>query len=107
MIVAQFIFKPGSYDERFHELDGQIDAFASSLQGFIGSETWQSSDGSVKNACYYFDDMDAVRELSQFAQHREAKSEVERWYDGYQIIVSEVRATYGDGRLPHITTDAG
>jgi hypothetical protein len=25
---------------------------------------------------------------------------VKRWYDGYRIIVSDVSATYGDGRLP-------
>ena len=23
-----------------------------------------------------------------------------RWYDGYRIVVSDIRATYGDGRLP-------
>ena len=106
MIIAQFIFRPGTYDERFHELDGQIDAFAASLPGFVGVETWQSADGAVKNACYYFDDMAAVRELSQFARHQEAKAEYQRWYDGYQIVVSEVRAAYGDGRLPHLTAEA-
>ena len=26
MICCQFIFKPGTYDEDFHRLDGQIDA---------------------------------------------------------------------------------
>ena len=106
MILAQFIFRPGAYDARFHELDGQIDAFAASLPGFIGVETWQSADGAVKNACYYFADMAAVRELSQFASHQEAKAEYQRWYDGYQIVVSEVRASYGDGRLAHLTADA-
>jgi len=25
---------------------------------------------------------------------------VRRWYDGYRIVISEVKATYGDGRLP-------
>ena len=28
MICCQFIFKPGTYDDDFHELDGQIDTFA-------------------------------------------------------------------------------
>ena len=31
-----------------------------------------------------------------------------RWYDGYQIVISEVVRTYGDGRMPHLAAgDAG
>lgn len=103
MIICQFIFAPGAYDEDFHRLDGQIDAFARSLPGFRTTETWQSSDGKVINATYYFDDMASVRELSAYPQHLEAKGQYQRWYDGYQIVVSEVTASYGDGRLPHVT----
>ena len=51
------------------------------------------------NAVYYFTDMDSVAQLARFPQHREAKDQVDRWYDGYRIVVSEVSATYGDGRL--------
>lgn len=43
-------------------------------------------------------DLDAF--LARASQHREAKGQVARWYDGYRIVVSDVRATYGDGRLP-------
>lgn len=25
---------------------------------------------------------------------------VDRWYDGYRIVISDVLATYGHGRLP-------
>ena len=106
MINCQFIFRPGAYDDDFHMLDGQIDAFARSLPGFLGVETWRSEDGSVTNASYFFDDQAAVRELSQFTQHRAAKAEYARWYEGYQIIVGEIVSTYGDGRLPHVTRDS-
>ena len=41
----------------------------------------------------------SLRELSGFPQHLEAKGQVQRWYEGYSIVVSEVTATYGDGRL--------
>lgn len=105
MIVVQFLFEPGTYDADFHALDGQIDAFARSLPGFISTETWQSQDGRLVNATYYFEDMAPVRELSAFPQHLEAKAQVRRWYEGYQIVVSEVRASYGDGRYPHVTAD--
>lgn len=47
--------------------------------------------------------MASVRELSLLSQHLEAKGQYQRWYDGYQIVVSEVTASYGDGRLPHVT----
>lgn len=52
------------------------------------------------NAMYYFTDRKSVAQLGRFPTHREAKGQVHRWYDGYRIVVSGVRATYGDGRLP-------
>ena len=105
MICCQFIFKPGTYDDDFHSLDGQIDSYARSLPGFLTVDTWVSKDGTVTNASYFFKDMAAVRQLSSFAQHQQAKSEYARWYDGYQIVVCEVKGAYGDGRLSHITQD--
>ena len=107
MVICQFIFTPGEYDEDFHALDNQIDAYARSLPGFRATETWHSSDGKVVNATYYFDDMASVRQLSGFPQHVEAKGQYQRWYDGYRIVVSEVTASYGDDRLPHITRAHG
>ena len=47
--------------------------------------------------------MDAVRELAAYPQHIEAKAENQRWYGGYQIVVSEVTASYGNRRLNHLT----
>ncbi|MBP6996034.1 MAG: hypothetical protein KBB39_07860 [Phycicoccus sp.] len=100
MICCQFIFKPGTYDDDFHRLDGQIDAHARSLAGFVKVETWSAPEAGLVNAIYYFEDMAAVRQLAQFPQHLEAKGQVARWYDGYRIVVSQITATYGDDRLP-------
>lgn len=99
MICAQFIFKPGTYDEEFHRLDAQIDEYARSLPGFVKVETWHAPEGGVINAMYYFEDQKSVAQLARLPQHREAKGHVQRWYDGYRIVLSEVTATYGDGRL--------
>ena len=52
------------------------------------------------NATYYFADQSSVANLAQYPVHRDAKEQVHRWYDGYRIVISEVTATYGDGRLP-------
>lgn len=99
MICCQFIFQPGTYDDDFHRLDGQIDEYARSLPGFERVEKWVAPEGGAVNAIYYFADMESVRQLARLPQHLEAKDQVQRWYDGYRIVVSEVHATYGDGRL--------
>lgn len=98
-ICVQFIFKPGSYDEEFHRLDGEIDAYARGLPGFHHTETW-NGDGGLVNAIYYFTDKKALAMLARYPQHREAKAQVNRWYDGYRIVVTEITATYGEGQLP-------
>jgi len=99
MILCQFIFKPGTYDEEFYRLDAEIEEFARALPGFVRVEAWFSKDGTQKNACYYFESMDDVQQLASYPAHREAKSKQARWYDGYQIVISEVTGSYGDGRL--------
>lgn len=99
MICCQFIFQPGTYDDDFHRLDAQIDRFAHSLPGFMRVETWHDPEGGAVNAIYYFADKASVAQLARFPQHLEAKGQVQRWYDGYRIVISEVTATYGDGRL--------
>ena len=104
MFSAQFVFKPGVYDDRFHELDASIDAYALTLEGFVGVERWQSADGTVKNSIYYFADMQTVQTFARFEDHKTAKAEHAKWYDGYQVIISEVKATYGDGNIPTIAS---
>jgi heme-degrading monooxygenase HmoA len=100
MICCQFIFKPGTYDDDFRRLDGQIDQYARSLPGFEKVETWVAPEGGAINAIYYFADKQSVAQLARFPQHREAKGQVQRWYDGYRIVISEITSTYGDNRLP-------
>jgi len=40
-----------------------------------------------------------VKALAKFPQHLTAKQEVKRWYKSYQILITEVTASYGDGNL--------
>ena len=35
----------------------------------------------------------------EFPQHLVAKREVKRWYKSYQILITEVVTSYGDGNL--------
>ena len=99
MFACSFMFTPGALDDEFYRLDGEIDAFATSLVGYVGVDRWFSEDRTVRNSVYYFTDMATVKEFSAFPQHLEAKEKYAKWYDGYQIVISEVRANYGDGRL--------
>ena len=64
------------------------------------AETWVAPESGTVNAIYYFADTQSVAQLARFPQHREAKGQVQRWYDGYRIVISEITATYGDDRLP-------
>jgi heme-degrading monooxygenase HmoA len=101
MISCSFIFSPGEYDTEFHELDKRIDDYANSLEGFVGVDRWVSEDGKARNSIYYFENMDAVRQLSRDPEHLVAKENYKKWYLGYQIVVSEVTGSYGDGYFKH------
>lgn len=104
MFSISFIFKPGTYDDEFHRLNAATEAIAKSTQGFLGSESWWSKDGSKCNAIYYWADLKHLSDFAQAVTHREAKASYDRWYHGYQVVVAEIRSAYGDGRLEHITT---
>ena len=106
MFSAAFIFEPGIYDARFHELNASIDAAARATPGYLGAESWRSPDGSRANATYYWDSLDALRAFSQHPRHVEAKREYQRWYRGYHIVVSEILRSYGDGAFAHFTPNA-
>jgi heme-degrading monooxygenase HmoA len=103
MFSASFIFTPGTMDEEFHRLDDSIDAYARSLDGFIGVDRWFSEDKKTKNSIYYWADRGSLDQFSKFPDHLEAKKHYARWYDGYHIVISEVKASYGDGKISHIT----
>ena len=103
MYSAAFMFRPGTYDEEFHRLNGLIDEVAKSNPGFIGSETWKSADGKILNAIYYWKSLEDLKIFSQHPNHLEAKKQYSRWYDGYHIVISEVLRSYGDDTIDHFT----
>ena len=52
MICAQFIFIQTRYGEDFTKLDDDIEAYAQTLDGFLGSDRWDSRDGKMKSSTY-------------------------------------------------------
>lgn len=102
MIAVQFKFIPGTYDESFFALDNSIEEFVGSLPGYLGVEKWQSADGKTLNPIYYFEDREVLKVFSKFDDHITAKKNYKKWYDAYQVIVSEVVASYGDRKIPSV-----
>jgi hypothetical protein len=103
MIAVQFIFTQASYDDEFYELDQSIAEFANNLPGHVGAEKWLSEDGKSQNSIYYFTDREALAELAGFSNHLTAKSKVDTWYSSYQVVVTEVLASYGSHHSQHIS----
>jgi len=103
MLSAQFIFIQSRYDEDFTKLDDDIEAYAQTLDGFLGADRWDSRDGTKKSSTYYWRDEESLKVFSQYPLHLQAKKDYKNWYDGYQIIISQVVRSYGDGQIPHIT----
>lgn len=103
MLAAQFIFKQSRYDDEFTSLDDDIDAYAKTLDGYLGTDRWDSRDGEFKSSIYYWRDEDSLMKFAKYPSHIVAKKNYQKWYDGYQIIISEVIRSYGDGQIPHVT----
>ena len=103
MWLVQFMFTPGEYDDEFHRLNDAIDAFAESLEGFVGTERWLSPDGKTQNSSYYWRDSQSLAGFSRFPEHLVAKKNYQRWYHSYQVVISEVSASYGDSSTPHLS----
>lgn len=101
MICCQFVFEPGEYDDEFHSLDAKIEIFAQALPGYVSVHRWQSADGRFKNSNYFFKDQASVKELARYPEHLTAKKEYSRWYKGYQILITEVLHSYGDGNIQY------
>lgn len=106
MYQAAFMFRPGPTDAEFQAFNAQINACAIRLDGFLGEENWQSPDGSLRMALYYWADRICLDAFVRDPIHRKAKARQAEWYNGYHVIVSEVISSYGDGRLPHPTGDS-
>ncbi|MEY5017623.1 MAG: hypothetical protein RL431_672 [Actinomycetota bacterium] len=104
MICCSFVFEPGEYDDDFHRLDAQIDAFARGLDGFVRVDRWFSDDRRFQNSMYFFADYRAVKELANYPQHLVAKSDVDRWYRSYRVDVFEQKTSYGSATTQPETT---
>ena len=101
MYSSTFIFAAGKYDDEFHRLDEAIAAAAKSIPGYLGEETWENQATGLISNVYYWDSMESLQALMKHPTHLQAKAAQAKWLNGYQVIISEVLRTSGDGRLAH------
>lgn len=102
MYSSTFIFGTKQFDDTFHRLDQVIAEAAKSIPGYLSEETWESPSTAVTCNVYYWESLDALQKLIRHPAHLEAKAAQSNWLNGYQVVISEVIRTYGDGVLSHI-----
>lgn len=99
MYSSTFIFAKKQFDEEFYRLDQAIAAAAKDVPGYLGEETWENPSTGLISNVYYWESLEALQALMQHPKHLEAKAAQENWLDGYQVVISQVIKTYGDGKL--------
>ena len=104
MYSSTFIFAKKQYDDAFHRLDQMIAEMARQIPGYLGEETWDNPDTGLVSNVYYWDSMEALQQLVTHPRHLEAKARQGNWLAGYQVVISEVLRTYGDGGLSALPT---
>jgi len=101
MYSSTFIFAKRQYDKEYFRLDEAIAEAAKQIPGYLGEETWENQTTGLISNVYYWESLEALQALIKHPKHVEAKRAQGKWLNGYQVIVSEVIRTYGDGKISH------
>ncbi len=101
MYSATFIFDKRQFDDEFHRLDASIAEAARRSSGYVGEESWENPASGLVSNVYYWTSMDGLNELMRHPDHLKAKAAQSAWLKGYQVVISQVMRTYGDGTLAH------
>lgn len=99
MYSATFIFREGNFNEEFFQLDQEIAAAAKKTTGYIGEESWVNNDTGLVSNVYYWETMEGLKELMNNPNHIIAKAKQGEWLKGYQVAISQVLRSYGDGLI--------
>ena len=101
MYCATFIFRKKQFDDQFHRLDQSIAEFAKTTRDYIGEQTWENPETGCTSNNYYWHSMEGLQQLMQHPKHLEAKAQHSNWLAGYQVVISQVLRSYGDGTIEH------
>lgn len=103
MVSATFIFKKGTYDDEFFRLDESIERANQANPEYLGKDSWENPSKGLTCVVYYYQSMKGVTDLKNIRDHKTAKANYQRWYDGYHVVLSEITGSYGDGTIEHPT----
>lgn len=95
--LVTFRLDPGEYDEEFHDLNGAIQAAAKDAAGYLGKRTWHASESEEVLVMYYWESLEALESFGAESVHERAKQRWTEWYDAYEVTVTEVIESYGNG----------
>jgi heme-degrading monooxygenase HmoA len=98
---ATFTFAKGKYDDEFHRRDQAIAGLARSISGYLGEEAWENPASGLISTVYYWETLEALRQLVEHPMHLAAKQERGRWINGYHVTIAQVLRSYGDGGIGH------
>ncbi len=101
MFAATFTFAKGDYDNEFYQRDQAIAEAARAMPGYLGEEAWENPAQGLVSTVYYWDTLDALRQLVEHPGHQMAKRLQARWLQGYHVTVAQVLRHYGDGGIRH------
>ena len=101
MFTATFTFAAGVFDAEFHAMDQAIAEVARATPGYLGEESWENPANGLVATVYYWETLEALQALMQHPTHRAAKARQQQWLNGYQVVIAEVLANYGDGGIAH------
>jgi heme-degrading monooxygenase HmoA len=101
MFTATFTFAAGVFDAEFQAMDQAIAEVARATPGYLGEESWENPANGLVATVYYWETLEALQALMQHPTHLAAKACQQQWLNGYQVVIAEVLANYGDGGIAH------
>lgn len=97
MYLVTFRLDPGEYDAEFRELNDAIQVVAEDTAAYLGKRTWRASESEEVLVVYYWESLEGLASFREDATHERAKQRWREWYDAYEVTVTEVLDTYGNG----------
>jgi len=67
--------------------------------GFLGREIWSNEKEGQRAVVYYWSSLEALKKFSNHPAHQTAKKHYQRWYSGFEVIISKVLKFKSDENL--------
>lgn len=96
---AAFVFRIKNYDTEFEQLNKLIDQAANANPGYLGKERWTNSEENKHSVIYYWKSRESLKEFSKHSIHQKAKQSYKKWYEGYEVLISEILTFKSDHGL--------